>query len=249
MNKSKAKVSPTAGAVATATVVATRTLTSSTITTTMTSKDIPKVYPQTLDIPSTPSKAATPAKPIHEGDKRSSTTVTSVSPKTAPQPPFVHPDNGSKGLNHQQKSPAAIHPSQFASICREVAQIRDEHVAIRKNLSERENELGKTRVALRNIAEERDSLRNKVSELEHLLKHSPEMYSHVASMLSNGVSTPIKSQKSSPLQKSSSKSSHAFIPTNTSNEPTNFISSPRLTLRNIVTHQQNQKLAGARPDA
>ncbi|CAL8130718.1 unnamed protein product [Orchesella dallaii] len=253
MNKSKVKVSPTAAAVATATVVVTRTLTSS--TTTMASKDIPKAHPQTLDIPSTPSKA-TLAKPILEDDKRSSSTaVASVSPRKGSQPPSAHADNGSRAQNHQQKSPAAIHPSQFASICREVAQIREEHVAIRRNLSEKEGELGKTRVALRNIAEERDSLRNKVSELEHLLKHSPEMYSHVASFISNGngmCTTPIKSQKQSQLQKSSSKSSHqTFIPStgNTiSNDPMNSYSSPRLTHRNIAHHQQNQKLVASRPD-
>ena len=55
-----------------------------------------------------------------------------------------------------------ISVSPFASLCHEVAQIREEHIAIRESLYEREGELLRTRAALQNIAHERDFLKNKV---------------------------------------------------------------------------------------
>ena len=51
---------------------------------------------------------------------------------------------------------------QFAALRDEVAQIREEHFAIRETLFRKEGELDRTRSALENIAEERDFLKKKV---------------------------------------------------------------------------------------
>lgn len=66
-------------------------------------------------------------------------------------------------------SVSGIPPSQFTAICKEVAHVREEHVSIMKCLGEREGELMKARMALRNIAVERDALKNKVKLVLFLL--------------------------------------------------------------------------------
>lgn len=62
----------------------------------------------------------------------------------------------------ESPSPESKPPVQFASLCQEVAQIRQEHAAIKDNLYKKEGELDQTRSALENIAKERDFLKNKV---------------------------------------------------------------------------------------
>lgn len=192
MNKKGEKApSNAAVSVATANVVATRNLATTTTISAAAKRNIPncnpKSHPKTLDIPCTPPAKRTAVPATNgvlgsKGDKRAAAAVATASHKMVSSQVSGHVrgtlDNGSKERQQQnpqqpEKQPqpqktspssAANHPSQFASICREVAQIREEHVAIRKSLSEREGELGKTRVALRSIAQERDLLRNKVSK-------------------------------------------------------------------------------------
>lgn len=62
----------------------------------------------------------------------------------------------------ESPSPESKPPAQFASLCQEVAQIRQEHAAIKDNLYKKEGELDQTRNALESIAKERDFLKNKV---------------------------------------------------------------------------------------
>lgn len=107
-----------------------------------------------------------PRRTVCNGD---SSTDSSSNEKQKFQPPHqqqnLSPSSSSMSSStspSSSSSSSGIQPAQIASICREVAQVREEHISIRKSLSEREGELGKTKVILRNIAQERDLLRNKV---------------------------------------------------------------------------------------
>ncbi|CAG7731287.1 unnamed protein product, partial [Allacma fusca] len=61
----------------------------------------------------------------------------------------------------------------FAALRDEVAQIREEHYAIRETLFRREGELDRTRNALQSIAQERDFLKKKVLLFYFLLHLIP----------------------------------------------------------------------------
>lgn len=63
-------------------------------------------------------------------------------------------------------------PVQFALLRQEVAQIQQEHAAIKDNLYKKEGELDFTRNALENIAKERDFLKNKVKLHFFFLEYS-----------------------------------------------------------------------------
>ncbi|CAL8130708.1 unnamed protein product [Orchesella dallaii] len=140
----------------------------------------------------------------------------------------------------ESPSPESKPPVQFASLCQEVAEIRQEHAAIKDNLYKKEGELDRTRFALENIAKERDFLKNKVCELEQILKQSPKRLQHFTPDLS---SIPI--DESAPVAKLAERVKlhrHALSKTNnsTSHQPHNHhTKSESQILGNIQASRNN----------